>query len=46
MTGEIKGNFYGPPNATAPYAPPELGGSLAVGSSTQSMIGSFVLKKQ
>jgi hypothetical protein len=46
VTGEIKGNFYGPPDAAAPYAPPELGGSLAVSSSTQSMIGSFVLKKQ
>lgn len=47
-TGQIRGAFYGPPAATAPYAPPELGGSLAVGnaSGTQKMVGSFGLKKQ
>jgi hypothetical protein len=48
MAGEIKGAFYGPPAGTA--GPPELGGSLAVQNSsqapTQSMLGSFALKKQ
>lgn len=48
MAGVIKGGFYGPPAGTA--GPPELGGSLAVQNSgtnpTQTMVGSFVLKKQ
>lgn len=46
-TGEITGQFYGPPASTAPYAPPEMGGSLAVNNSsnTQSMVGSFALKR-
>ena len=45
-TGQIGGAFYGPPASTAPYAPPEMGGSLAVRNSTntQSMVGSFALK--
>jgi hypothetical protein len=44
MTGEIKGGFYGPPAGAT--APPELGGALAVASGTQTMVGSFGLKKQ
>ncbi|HVC10779.1 MAG TPA: transferrin-binding protein-like solute binding protein [Burkholderiales bacterium] len=44
--GQIAGAFYGPPASTAPYAPPEMGGSLAVSNptNTQSMVGSFALK--
>ena len=37
----IGGAFYGPPTATAA---PELGGSLAVGNPSQSLVGSFALK--
>ena len=46
MAGEIKGGFYGPPAGAT--APPELGGALAVvnATSTQTMVGSFGLKKQ
>lgn len=46
-SGQIAGSFYGPPAATAPYAPSEMGGSLAVSnaSKTQEMVGSFALKK-
>lgn len=45
--GQIGGAFYGPPAATTPFAPPELGGSLAVGTVNQKMriVGSFGLKK-
>ena len=44
--GQIGGAFYGPPAATMPFAPPELGGSLAVGTVNQKMrmVGSFGLK--
>jgi hypothetical protein len=44
--GQIGGAFYGPPAATTPFAPPELGGSLAVGTVNQKMrmVGSFGLK--
>jgi hypothetical protein len=44
---QISAGFYGPPDTTtAPFAPPELGGSLSVANSTgQSMVGSFALKK-
>jgi len=41
-TGEIKGSFYGPPAGAGP--PPELGGALAIGSTTQRLVGSFGLK--
>lgn len=46
VTGQIKGAFYGAPAFTVPYAPPEMGGSLAVSNSTntQTMVGSFALK--
>lgn len=45
-TGQIGGSFYGPPASTAPYAPSEMGGALAVGNAgnTQSLVGSFGLK--
>ena len=46
--GRSQGGFYGPPATTAPFAPPELGGSLLVGNQrhrTMSMVGSFALKK-
>jgi len=47
LSGPIQGAFYGPPATTAPFAPPEAGGSLSVtNGSTQSMVGSFALKKQ
>jgi hypothetical protein len=47
LSGQIVGGFYGPPATTAPYAPPEMGGSLSVGDSTgtKNMAGSFALKK-
>jgi len=42
----VVGAFYGPPATTAPFAPPEAGGALSVtNGSTQSMVGSFALKK-
>jgi hypothetical protein len=51
ITGEVRGNFFGPSSATS--APPELGGSVAVsrldngvlGGEGQSMIGGFVMKR-
>ncbi len=43
--GQIAGGFYGPPATTAPFAPPEAGGSLSISGTTQSMVGSFALKK-
>lgn len=45
--GDINGAFYGPPASTAPYAPPEMGGSLGISNSgnTQNMAGSFALKQ-
>jgi hypothetical protein len=47
MAGQAKAMFFGPPAATAPFAPPELGGSIAVSSpgGSQSMVGTFVLKR-
>jgi hypothetical protein len=47
LSGQIAGGFYGQPSTTAPYAPPEMGGSLLVGNSggTINMVGSFALKK-
>jgi hypothetical protein len=48
MSGEVAARFMGPPGATAPFAPPELAGAVAVKSATgdQSMVGAFALKKQ
>jgi len=47
LSGPIQGAFYGAPAPTAPFAPPEAGGSLAVTNNlNQSMVGSFALKKQ
>jgi hypothetical protein len=47
MTGEIRANFFGPASSTS--APPELGGSVAVRSTSpgipRSMIGGFVMKR-
>src|SRR5688572_19628830 len=50
MTGEVRGNFFGPSSASS--APPELAGSVAVklpGSAPdregRSMIGAFVMKR-
>jgi hypothetical protein len=50
MTGEVRGNFFGPASSTS--APPELGGSVAVKSSGavvggegRSMVGGFVMKR-
>jgi hypothetical protein len=50
MTGEVRGNFFGPASSTS--APPELGGSVAVrssgatvGAEGRSMIGGFVMKR-
>jgi len=47
MVGQIVGGFYGQPATTAPFAPPEMGGSLSVGDSTgnKNMVGSFALKR-
>ena len=45
LSGPIQGGFYGPPATTGDYAPPELGGSLSVTNGTESMAGSFALKK-
>ena len=48
MSGAARASFYGPPGTTAPFAPPELGGALAVANpgGTQSMVGSFGLRRQ
>jgi hypothetical protein len=48
MSGEVAARFMGPPGTTAPFAPPELAGAVAVKNlgETQSMVGSFALKKQ
>jgi hypothetical protein len=47
MTGEVRGNFFGPASSTS--APPELGGSVAVRTTTpgirRSMVGGFVMKR-
>jgi hypothetical protein len=48
MTGEVRGNFFGPASSTS--APPELAGSVAVGrvdggGEGRSMIGGFVMKR-
>jgi hypothetical protein len=47
MSGEVAARFMGPPATTAPFAPPELAGAVAVknAAGTQSMVGSFALKK-
>lgn len=47
LTGTLTGTFYGRPASTVPAAPPELGGTLAVGNTggTQTMIGGFALKR-
>lgn len=45
LSGQVAGAFYGQPATTSPYAPPEVGGSLAVTNGTdRSMVGSFGLK--
>src|SRR5512135_2087549 len=46
LSGPIQGGFYGQPATTAPFAPPEAGGSLSVNGANQNMVGSFALKKQ
>jgi hypothetical protein len=48
MSGNASALFYGPPATSGDFAPPELGGALAVrnGDGSQSMVGSFALKKQ
>ena len=50
MTGEVRGNFFGPASSTS--APPELGGSVAVKQPSamingegRSMVGGFVMKR-
>jgi hypothetical protein len=47
LSGPIHGGFYGPPATSGDFAPPELGGSLAVTNTShdQNMAGSFALKK-
>jgi hypothetical protein len=47
MSGTLKGAFFGPPGTAAPFAPPELGGVVAVSNTTtnKSMVGAFALKK-
>jgi hypothetical protein len=48
MSGDAKGAFFGPTATTAPFAPPELGGGLAVQNTdgSKSMTAGFALKKQ
>lgn len=47
LTGTLTGTFYGKPSSTIPAAPPELGGTLAVGNTgaTQTMVGGFALRR-
>jgi hypothetical protein len=47
MSGIGRAAFFGPPGTTAPFAPPELGGVVAVSNSTgsQTLVGSFALKR-